>query len=298
MTAAILPNAATARQTSSFRGFSGRKRRAVRPTFALTVQKHNTDKGEQMRQTVSCHKDVHVGDRVDIALLSDPACFSSGIVHMVLSNPDSDKTVVILKDGKKGRVVSVTDSESVIRERIMREDQYAENKEKFSEKIMRGKVIPMTVQSFLNSEGGHLYIGVKDTGTLVERLVGLEFDFEQIEDHQNMTNDKLCDKLEQKIMDSLDDNLESDVPLGPLVAIRFIRVNGVQVAEINIKRSSKPWFFLNKTKGNKPKTFDLFFNNEKVDQRTLDDFYIRLGGGKKRLSTHAEFYKYSRGRFS
>ena len=186
--------------------------------------------------------DVHVGDEVEITLSSNPTKRSEGVVARVFPDSGRDKITVLLKNGDKGHLISVKNSEEMVKKRIMRENQHAENKECFYEDVMRGEVIPQTVQSFLNSEGGYLYVGVRDTGTLKERLVGLGRDFEQISGHEDMANDKLCDMLERKMMAALDKRLESDTALGPLVEIRFVHVSNTQIAEIKITRSTKPWF--------------------------------------------------------
>ena len=67
-------------------------------------------------------------------------------------------------------VVQVINSIEIIKNRIMREDQYTENKSRFGEDIMRHNVIPKTIQSFLNSEGGYLYIGIGDTGEIKRKI--------------------------------------------------------------------------------------------------------------------------------
>jgi len=236
---------------------------------------------------------VHVGDHVEITLLSDPSRISSGTVAYVFPDSDSGRITVLLKNGDRGRVIQVLNSDELTKGRIMREDQYTENKENFSEDVMRNKVIPQTVQSFLNAEGGRVYIGVRDTGTLQERLVGLYGDFSQIPDHENTANDKLCDELERRIMDALDRHLSSVVSLGSLVDIKFISVLGIQIAEINVLQSPKPWFYRHLSRNNKPQVFELRADSKTVTERTLDDFYIRQGGRKKLLSTHEEFYTYA-----
>ena len=236
---------------------------------------------------------IQVGDYVEIMLSSDHTRTSSDVVWHIFPPSGNDWTTVLLENGDRGRVIQVINSEELIMQRIMREDQHTENKENFSEYVMRHKVIPQTVQSFLNSEGGYLYIGVHDTGTLEERLVGLDYDFGQIEDHESMTDDKLCDTLKRNIMNALGKYLESDTDLGPLVDIRFVQVSGTHIVEIKILQSPKPWFFRHLTKGNRPQVFNIQHSDKKVEQRELDDFYIRRGDSKKMLSTHKEFYKYA-----
>ena len=241
--------------------------------------------------------DVVVGAYVEITLAINPAERSKGKVSRILSGLGSDRTTVVLTNGDKGDVTRVIRSTAIIRERIMAEGQTTENKENFGEAVMREKVIPQTVQSFLNSDGGYLYIGVKDTGSLMERLVGLDYDFGQIKGSENMANDKLCDKLERKIISTLEKYLSPSTGIGSLVHVSFIKIEDVQIAEILVRPSSKPRFFRHLTKGNKEKQFDLYFKKEKMGARVLDDFYIRGGGSKKLLGTHEKFYEYAMERF-
>ena len=242
--------------------------------------------------------DVHVGDYVRISLRNDPTMYSEGEVFKKMSETDPNNISVILKNGTSGIVVQVINSIEIIKNRIMREDQYTENKARFGEDIMRHNVIPKTIQSFLNSEGGYLYIGIGDTGELKERLIGLDYDFSRIDySSEKLSNDKLCDKLEIKIMDSLEKYLKSNISLGPLIKITFHKIFNIQFIEIMIKKSPQPWFFKNMKNG-KEVSFDIHRNDGTVDKRRLDDFYIRRGGSKKRLETHEEFYDYFIGRFT
>ena len=234
---------------------------------------------------------VHKSDNVEISLLTNPNRQSSGKVIRVLSS-NSSETIVVLENGDKGKVVQIINSIDTIKERIMTESQYTENKENFGTLHMCDKVIPQTVQSFLNSEGGYLYIGIKDTGNLDERLVGLDVDFELISGSETMTNDKLCDKLSIKITDYLKKYITSCVPIGPLVELNFVHINNIQILEITIKKSPNPWFYQHLTKHNKPKQFELIFQNESFGKRCLDDFYIRSGAGKKPLQTSKEISDY------
>ncbi|MDI1495634.1 MAG: hypothetical protein K8823_942 [Cenarchaeum symbiont of Oopsacas minuta] len=242
--------------------------------------------------------DVHVGDYVKISLRNDPTMYSKGEVFKKTSEKDSANISVVLKNGAAGTVIQVINSIEIIKKRIMREDQYTENKSRFGEDVMRHNVIPKTVQSFLNSEGGYLYIGIRDTGELKERLIGLDYDFNRI-DHstKKLSNDKLCDKLGINIMDSLEKYLKSNISLGPLIKIIFREIFNIQFIEIIIKKSPQPWFFKNMRNG-KEVLFDIHRNDGTVDKRRLDEFYIRSGGSKKRLETHEEFHNYFIGRFT
>ena len=240
---------------------------------------------------------VQVNDHVKISLQSNPTKFSDGKIFKILSDVDLTKIRVLLTNGDTGTVVNVINSEEIIKKRIMTETQYTENKDRFNIDVMRNKVIPKTVQSFLNSDGGYLYIGVKDTGNLKERLVGLSYDFDHINsDSHTLSNEKLCDKLEIMIMDTLEKYLISDMQLGSLIKINFINILNIQIIEIAIKKSSQPWFFRNISK-NKEIKFELCINEKTIGQRYMDDFYIRRGGSKKLLETHKEFYDYAKNRF-
>ena len=235
--------------------------------------------------------DVHESDHVEISLLVNPTKQSSGKIMKILSN-DPSETIVVIENGYKGKVIRIINFIGTIKERIMTESQYTENKENFGTQVMRDRVIPQTVQSFLNSEGGYLYIGIKDTGNLKERLVGLQADFALLSDSETLTNDKLCDKLSIKIMDSLKKYLASDVPIGSLVELKFVLINKIQILEITVRKSPKPWFYQHITKNNKSKEFELIFQNEPFGKRHLDDFYIRSGARKELLQTGKEICDY------
>lgn len=179
----------------------------------------------------------------------------------------------------------------------MTENQHSENKLNCLEEVMKTEVIPQTIQSFFNSEGGYLYVGVADTGKLQERLVGLANDFELIA-KTGLSVDKMCDMLEKKIRDSLRSHLASEAEIDPLLEFNFRYIEGVQILEIRIKQSPAPCFFRHLTKNKKPKQFELYFNNKSIgSNRTLDDFYVRRGNGKSLLETHQAFYEYAKKRF-
>ena len=235
----------------------------------------------------------HIGDQVEITLKSNPERTSSGIIAHIFPQSGKDRTLVLLRNGDVGWINYAINSDDIRKKRIMQEGQHTENKELFYGNVMRNDVIPKAVQAFLNSEGGYLYIGVRDTGSLEERLVGLDRDFQQITGYKDMTIDKLQDKLKGIIMSALDKRLTSDVSLGSLVEINFVDINKICIAEITVQKSTKPWFFQNLSRSGKPFEFELFLNKEPKGKRTLDDFYIRQGERKVMLSTHKEFYKYA-----
>lgn len=233
---------------------------------------------------------VCIGDYVKV---DGEGGYSEGTVCEVLLQGYPPR--VRLENGDAGHVINILNSREVVLRRIMTEDQHTENKENFCEQVMRDEVIPKTVQSFLNSEGGYLYIGVCDTGDQSERLVGLGRDFSMI-DSSDRSNDKLCDILQRKIMESLEKHLQSDTGLGSLVEIRIINVLGTQIVEIRILKSSVPWFYIHTSKKNKRKMFKCS-DGQSMHERILDDFYIRQGNAKKRLDTHEDFYRYAKTHF-
>lgn len=235
--------------------------------------------------------DVCIGDYVKVARESG---YSEGTVCDVLLQESPPR--VRLENGEAGYVVNIFNSKEIVLDRIMNENQYTENKENFGEPVMRDKVIPQTVQAFLNSEGGYLYIGVRDTGVQSERLVGLSRDFDMIPS-PDRSNDKLCDILQRRIMESLEKRLRSDASLGSLVEIRFIDVLDTQIVEIRILKSPMPWFYSHTSKKNKVKKFKCSDDQSPSHERALDDFYIRQGNAKKRLDTHEDFYRYAKTHF-
>lgn len=241
---------------------------------------------------------VYPGDLVKISIQNDPTKHSEGKVSRILSDGSGEEVIVVLKNGDRGNVISVINSVEVIKERIMLETQYSENKLNCLEEVMKTEVIPKTVQSFLNAEGGYLYVGIADTGELHERLVGLADDFKSINE-PNLPMDEICDVLVRKIRDSLGLYLTSEVEISPLLEFNFRDIEGTQILEIKIEKSPAPFFFRHLTKQKKPKQFELYFNNKPAGQhRILDDFYIRIGNAKKSLDTHQEFYEYIKSRFA
>ena len=236
--------------------------------------------------------DVSIGDYVEVRVGTGET--SKGTVCDLLTQGERPR--VRLVNGDAGHVARIINSEDVILQRIMTENQYTENKEIFGEDVMRNKVIPQAVQAFLNSEGGYLYIGVKDMGEPDDRLVGLSHDFEMIHSEER-SNDHLGDLLKMEIIDSLDKHLSSEASIGSLVDIEIVRVRGTQIVEIKIRRSPEPWFYRHVAKSGKPLQFELHARGKRIQQRILDDFYIRHGNKKKMLQTQEEFYTYVKTHF-
>ncbi len=210
---------------------------------------------------------------------------------------DTDKAIVVLKDGHQGIVIQVENNEKIIKNRIMVENQYSENKENFGEEIMRTSTIPKAVQAFLNSDGGYLYIGIRDSGTLKEKLVGLDYDLKLL-NKPDESVDKLKDRLELKIMNTLEKYLTSATSIGSLVKINFPVIDGVSILEITIKKSPTPWFYTLLTNKNKIRKYKLEDEDGNIIERELDGFYIRRGGSKIPLTMHKDVLEYVIDHFS
>ncbi len=107
-----------------------------------------------------------------LSLINNPTEYSDGEVFWILSDADPDKIRAVLRNGDSGTAIRVINSAQQINKRIMAESQYSENKSSFGTQDMRQDgAIPKTVRAFLNSDGGYLYIGIQDTGSLDQKLV-------------------------------------------------------------------------------------------------------------------------------
>lgn len=242
--------------------------------------------------------DVRKGDRVIIKVRNDSDTNAEGKIFRILKTDDSGNTHVVLEDGRSGIVSSVLSKLQDVKWRIMNESQHSENKEVFGEEEMKSDVIPKSVQAFLNSEGGYLYVGIRDSGSLEERLVGIDRDLDMANTKkENLTNGELCDILHRNVLDALEKYLRSDSDLGSLVDIDFPLICGIQIMQITVKSSPHPWFFKNLSRSNKEKEFQVIFDGGVFDRRKLDDFYIRRGNAKTRLTTAEDLYNYFRVRF-
>jgi len=255
-------------------------------------------------------ENVREGVYVKIRVFSNPNEFSEDIVHRVISqNDDKEGIVVVLKNGKKGHTINIINSPEIIKKRILAETQNSENKETvFDDSDNIGIWIPLTIQSFLNANGGYLYVGVKDDApTVDEKLVGLEYDYKKIEEKllkrnelepgSKLSEGKFIDELTMMIIAVLEKFLVSDYPIGQLINFDFPIINDVRILEVNVKQSPEPFFFKHLSKKNKEIEFDIVINNEKVTTRKLDEFYYREGGQKERIETIHEFFKYYKSRF-
>ena len=222
-------------------------------------------------------------------------------VRSLVDNPNGIE--VVISGGTMGNVTDIIKSVEITKNKIMTETNYSENKEGFTEEVMRNKVIPQTVQSFLNSQGGSLFIGVKDEPTAgEEKIVGLQFDRDHLESKNNgpLTDNKFQDDLRSEIESSLETNLVSTTRLGQLVDYEWWIIDGKMILEIIIPSLENPVFYKNirKTGRNKGKAIKFGIcieeNNKLVvhDERYLDDFFIREGSHKSLITTFEEFLTY------
>ena len=233
----------------------------------------------------------------------------TGIIAQIISrNDDPRGLLVILKNGHSGRINKITNSLESIKNRILTETHTSENKICFLEPVMQDEQIPHTVQAFLNSKGGHLYIGIFDNGkTELEKFVGLSdekkiIEKEMIDEGELKLGEELSwlkfldiyvDRIEKKLRKVL----SSEDNLGPLIEYNLISINEKYILEINIKPSKTPVFYKHLSKKNKPKQFEIFYNNEKISSMELDDFYYRDGSSKIPIRSFENFYIYFKNRF-
>ena len=267
-----------------------------------------TKKSENVMDDTTTLSKIHVGMNVIIRLLSNPAETSEGVIARIVSEDDEPKgIIVILENGKKGNIWKINNSDEIIKKRICNENQFTENKETFGELPMKQKVIPQTIQSFLNSEGGYLYIGVKDIGTLEERLVGLTTDRKIIEagsdakkwfekeGRDDLPDEKFEDFFEMELQATLGKYLACAIPIAPLIELKWPEINGIKILEIHIPKILKPVFFRNLSKHGEIR-FDIKYMNKPAGQRYLDDFYVRRGGSREPIDKSQDIYEYIKNR--
>jgi predicted HTH transcriptional regulator len=222
-------------------------------------------------------------------------------VRSLIDNPNGIE--VVISGGTMGNVTEIIKSVEIAQNKIMSETNFAENKEGFTEEVMRNKVIPQTVQSFLNSQGGSVFIGVKDDPQEgEEKIVGLQFDRDYFESKNNgpISDEKFQDDLRSEIESSLETNLVSETRLGQLIDYDWWIMDGKMILEIVIPSSKTPVFYKNIRRTGKNKGREIKFaicvaeNNQLAvhDQRFLDDFFIREGSHKSPITTFEEFTVY------
>lgn len=122
-----------------------------------------------------------------------------------------------------------------------------------------------TVAAFLNSNGGHLVIGVDDQGN----PLGLERDLATVKKPD-------LDRLELWIVDMLQRSIGTTAATA--VRVRFAELEGVDVAVLDVSPSDRP-VFVNMPKGGH-----------------TADFYVRVGNSTRKLMTD-EFDEYRQTRW-
>lgn len=253
--------------------------------------------------------DIFEGMNVKIISTINSTEQNIGIIYKIISLTDNPEGIeVMLKNGDQGNVVSVINSNDIIIRRILAtESDDSENKLNFYDLVMKEKVIPITVSSFLNGGGGYLYIGIADDGKkLEERLVGLNQDREivkasliknkKLQPGEELTDQKFMDKFRSDIEDQLEKFLSCSTRLGSLTEYDFPIINGVMILEILIKNSPVPVFY-NFPARNKHIKFQISQNGDMGTSRELDEFHYRNGSHKGHCDTFAEFLEFYRQHF-
>src|SRR5690606_26743289 len=123
-------------------------------------------------------------------------------------------------------------------------------------------IIAKVICSFLNSNGGTLFIGVKDDGT----IQGLDYDYSLFESGQR-----------DKVLLELDDLISRYFGSGrkPLIEGEIQEVNGKEILVVDVAASEKP----------------VFLNNQ-FNGVTSKEFYIRMHASTRILNDVEEIVEY------
>ena len=148
--------------------------------------------------------DVHPGMYVKIKTRNNE--ISEGeIIRIEKKEDNTDGILVFIDNGNTGNIIEIINSIEKIKERILNETQNSENKSNFYQPVMQNEVMPKTIQSFLNADGGYLYIGVKDDAPPEEKIVGLDEDRKILEErYGKLSDDKLKDQFRSDVEKTLD----------------------------------------------------------------------------------------------
>jgi len=236
---------------------------------------------------------IRIGMTVRIKIVND-ASESEGQVFKVFSkNDDPDGILVLLEGGRIGNVIKIINSPEIIKKRILSETQNSENKSNFYQPVMQNEVIPKTIQSFLNADGGYLYIGVKDDAPPEEKIIGLDEDRKTLEErYGKLSDDKFSDKFRSDVEKTLDKFLASDASFGSLLDFDFPVIDGKMLLQIDVKRSPAPVFYKCLNRNNKETVFEICLNGNEVTRRRLDEFHYRDGSRKRHCETFEEYHEY------
>lgn len=253
---------------------------------------------------VTKFSDIIEGMNVTIKSTLNNSGNHTGIIHNKISLEDNSNGIeVMLSSGRQGNVICINNSIDTIVERIMKtESNNSDNKENFYPKIMQEKAIPHAISSFLNGNGGFLYLGVLDNGkTIGDRLTGLDLEKDVAKERlikkndlkpgEIMTDVAFQDKYRSDIESQLILFLDSEEPVTSQLEFDFPKINGMMICEITIKRSPVPVFYSNPPR-NKHRKFKVTDNGQSKGDRELDEFYFRRGSQKGHAETFADFLEY------
>ena len=177
---------------------------------------------------------------------SKPEEWKIGNVEKITDDEDynPEGIEVEISTGQIGNIKEIieTDSEDSLRNRLTnREDHYTERKETFGFDVKENKKnkernldVVKAVVSFMNSDGGFVYIGVHDDGA----IIGLERDYQCMEEGKRDN-----DQFERQIRQSLSKNLTNESIVSECTKnIKFPQFNGIEICEIQVKKSPGPIF--------------------------------------------------------
>jgi uncharacterized protein YwbE/predicted HTH transcriptional regulator len=219
--------------------------------------------------------------------------YSEGIITGILPQPDivSDGIRVTLNTGSIGNVKELVGPENsieLIQKRLKdRENLFVEKKSTFSyDVVLDGRndylqtVAAIAVSSFLNTDGGFVYLGVSDDGV----PLGLDLDYSLMSSRPNN------DGLEDKIRNSFSKILGNNIELQQCLSYNFPIIDNKEICEIHVKPSKKPIFL-------QAKKCTVIIDDKHKPQRWIDDFYIRRGNSHYLIEKNSELFEYFMNRF-
>ena len=223
--------------------------------------------------------------------------FQEGLISKIDRSLDynADGIKVELIDGQIGNLQFASSPENdlqMIKNRLnTRENQLVERKSTFAFDIDENKrnddlktVLAIAVASFMNSDGGFVYVGVRDDGT----PIGLENDYSIA----GSDNDGFEGVLRQFFNKVLTETISQTS-----LTFSFPIIDNIEICEIYVKPSNKPIFI-------KPKFGNVVYEGKKElicqskKQREFEDFYIRRGNSHYLVERFSEFYDYILSRFA
>jgi hypothetical protein len=243
---------------------------------------------------------VVVGMEVKIISITNSSKTCSGIIHKIISLRDNPNGIeVMLKNGDQGNVISIENSIEVIIQRIMdTESDVSDNKRNFYDEDMTHEAIPHVVSSFMNADGGYVYVGVVDDAkSLEDKLLGLKPEKDIIVEklsknpnnqNKELTDQKFHDIYRDDIEEALSEHLTTSTRLGKLTDFNFIKINDKTILEILIRKSPVPVFYSNPSR-TKHSKFIVTLRNKNYPSRELDEFHYRNGSQKTHCDTFEEF---------